>query len=141
MSAGLIGNARTSKTTSPAPGAPTSGTSAHSTLSSGGPYRSRMICFMGRPPSRCELPAEPVADRAPHDELLVLLGQPGQLLGEHGHALLPRDRHPRDVGSPEQPLRAEGVVELPDVAVNVAIRVRLARVARRAGRLERHVAM
>jgi len=36
---------------------------------------------------------------------------------------------------------AKGVVELPDVPVDVAIRIRLARVARRAGRLQRHVAM
>ena len=37
MSAGLIGNASTSKTTSPAPGAPTSGTSAQRRPSSGWP--------------------------------------------------------------------------------------------------------
>src|SRR6266545_4859326 len=51
MSAGLIGNARTSKTTSPAPGAPTSATSAQRRPSSGWPYRSSSICFIGSPPS------------------------------------------------------------------------------------------
>src|SRR5882724_9768331 len=101
MSAGLTGNARTSKTTSPAPG-----TSAQRSPSSGWPYRSSTICFIGASPSR-ELPAEPVADRASHDELLVLRRQPGQLLGEHRHALFPRDGHAGDVGAPEHPIRSE----------------------------------
>src|SRR6266850_284129 len=48
MSAGLIGNARTSNTTSPAPGAPTSGTSAQRTPSSGAPYFSSTTCFIAR---------------------------------------------------------------------------------------------
>src|SRR2546426_9045964 len=88
-----------------------------------------------------QLPVEPVAERAPHDQLFVLRREPRQLLGEHRDALLPRARHPRDVGPPEHSLRAKGVVELPDVSVDVAKRIRLARVARRAGRLQRYVAM
>src|SRR5713101_1824030 len=79
-----------------------------------------------------QLPVEPVAERAPHDQLFVLRRQPRQLLGEHRDALLPRARHPSNVGPPEHALRAEGVVELPDVSVDVAIRIRLARIARRA---------
>src|SRR5438876_7170827 len=88
-----------------------------------------------------ELPAEPVAHRTPHDELLVAVGQPGHLLGEHGHALLPRARHARDVRSPEHPLGAEGVVELPDVSVDVTVRIGLAGVAGRSRGLEGHVGM
>src|SRR2546430_5338714 len=45
------------------------------------------------------------------DQLFVLRRQPRQLLGEHRDALLPRARHPRDVGPPEHSLGAEGVVE------------------------------
>src|SRR5215467_8983312 len=58
-----------------------------------------------------QLPPQPLADGAAHDQLLVPGGQPGHLLREHGHALLPRARHARDVRAPEHPLGAEGVVE------------------------------
>src|SRR5437879_11937188 len=51
MSAGLIGNARTSNTTSPASGAPRSGTSAQRRPSSGWPYRSSSTCFIFSSPS------------------------------------------------------------------------------------------
>src|SRR5947199_199374 len=86
-----------------------------------------------------QLPAEPVADRAAHDQLLVAARQPRQLLREHRHALPPRARHARDVGAPEHPRGAEGVVDPPQVTVDVAIGIGLARVARRAGGLDGHV--
>src|SRR5262249_32149147 len=78
--------------------------------------------------SRGELPADPVAERPAHDELLVLRREPRQLLGEHRHALLPRGRHARDVRAPEHTFGAEGVVELADVPVYVAVRIRFARI-------------
>src|SRR5438093_787274 len=81
-----------------------------------------------------KLPAEPAAEGASHDQLLVPRRQPRQLFGEHGDALFPRARHPRDVGPPEHAIGAEGVVELPDVAVDVAVGIGLRRIARRSGR-------
>src|SRR2546428_336412 len=62
------------------------------------PSRARSV-ELGR-----QLPVEPRAERATHDELLVLRGQPRQLFREHRHALLPRDRHARDVRAPEHAL-------------------------------------
>src|SRR2546423_3055970 len=61
---------------------------------------------------RClsNLPADPVADRPAHDQLLVGFGEPGQL-GEMRDALSPRARHARDVGAPEHAPRPEGIVE------------------------------
>src|SRR5439155_26407986 len=55
------------------------------------------------------VPAPPGAHGLAHDEMLVTLWQPGQLLGEHRHALPPGARHLRDVGSPEQTRGPEGV--------------------------------
>src|SRR5947199_352749 len=78
-----------------------------------------------------QLPVEPRAERSSHDQLLVAGRQPRQLLGEQRHALTPRARHPRDVGAPEHPFGAERVVDLPEISVDVAIRIGLARVARR----------
>src|SRR5437867_12060017 len=78
MSAGLIGKARTSNTTSPALGAPTSGTSAQRRPSSGWPYRSSRICFIGSPPSRRSLPSRGLGhhhqlpDEDPIERLRVL---------------------------------------------------------------------
>src|SRR3712207_9259167 len=47
----------------------------------------------------------------PYTTLFRSCREPGQLLGEHGHALPPRARHARDVRAPEHPLRAERVVD------------------------------
>src|SRR5215471_5484494 len=83
----------------------------------------REIRFLGKPSSsrRCtacaravvwstlQLPANPGAKRAPHDQLFVLCGQPGQLLREHRHALLPCRGHAGDVGAPEHALRSERI--------------------------------
>ena len=90
-------------------------------------------------PSSRQVPAEPRAEGAPHDQLFVLRRQPRQFLREHRHALPPRDRHARDVGPPEHALGPEGVVKLPNVSVDVAVRIRLGGVARRACGLQRHV--
>src|SRR5439155_7640223 len=89
---------------------------------------------LGRP-----LPAEPVADRLPHDEVLVATLEPWQFLGEHRHALPVRTWHAGDVGAPEAALRAERVVDLADVFVDVAIGVGLARIAWRLRQLDRDI--
>src|SRR3989442_6849661 len=97
---------------------------------------SRLVSSGARP-----LPTQPRAERPSHDQLLVAGRQPRQLLGEQRHALTPRARHPRDVGAPEHPVGAEGIVDLPEVAVDVAERIGLARVARRSRRLDGDVRM
>src|SRR5262245_11016627 len=51
-----------------------------------------------------QLPADPAAQGAAHDQLLVGGRQPGQLLGEHRHALAPCALQARDVGAPEHAL-------------------------------------
>src|SRR5207249_3360003 len=82
----------------------------------------RSLARLARPsPARSvelgrQLPVEPRAERATHDELLVFRGQPRQLFREHRHALLPRDRHARDVRAPEHALGPERVVELANVS-------------------------
>src|SRR5262245_15159618 len=145
MSAGLIGKTSTSKTTSPAAGAPTSGASMQRTPCSGGPYRSSTARFMGRSPgshrvtsapSFWTLPVEPVAHGTPHHQLQIAAREPWQLLREHRHALPPRAGHAGDVGAPEHPLWAEGVVDPAQMAVDVPIGVGLAGVARGPGGLD-----
>src|SRR6516162_6358367 len=85
------------------------------------------------------LPAEPVDDRMPHHEILVETLKPRQFLGEHRHALPIRAWHAGDVGAPKAALRAERVIDLADVFVNVAIGVGFARIARRARELDRDI--
>src|SRR5260370_27435355 len=85
-----------------------------------------------------ELPAEPRADGAAHDQLFVTGRQPRKLFSEHRHALAPRARHPRDVGAPEHPLGPERVVDPAEMIVDVAIRIRLARKAPPPRRLYAH---
>ena len=86
---------------------------------------------MGRSLHPRQLPAEPVAHGAAHDEFEVVALEPRHLLGEQRHALLPRARHAGDVGAPEIALRAECVEIWLQVFVDVAERVGLARIARR----------
>src|ERR1700730_7213055 len=86
-----------------------------------------------------QFPAEPVADGTAHDELEVAAFEQRHLFGEHRHALLPRARHAGDVGAPEAALRPEGLDDLLGVFVDVAIGVGLARIAGRAGALDRHI--
>src|SRR5712691_4712070 len=64
------------------------------------------------------LPAEPVDDGAAHHAVEVAALQPRQLLGEHRHALAIRARHAGDVGAPERAVRAEGLEDLLEVAVD-----------------------
>src|SRR6186713_33156 len=78
------------------------------------------------------LPADPVANGTAHDELEITTAEPRQLFGEQRHALAPRAGHARDVGAPEPALGAERVVEPMQVVVDIAERVRLIGVARRA---------
>src|SRR2546430_8069667 len=82
-------------------------------------------------------PSQPVTDSPAHDQFEVAALQPGQLFGEQRHALTPRAGHARDVGAPEPARGTEGVVEPAQVVVDIAKRVRLIGVARRAGRLHR----
>src|SRR5881409_1130962 len=84
-------------------------------------------------------PSQPVTDSPAHYQFEVAALQPGQLFREERHALTPRARHARDVGAPEPARGAEGVVEAAQVVVDVAKQVRLIGVARRDGRLHRHV--
>src|ERR1700704_6779331 len=85
------------------------------------------------------LPFQPVRDSPAHGQFEVVALQPGQLFREQRHALTPRAGHARDVGAPEPARGAEGVVEPTQVVVDVAKRVGLNGVARRAGRLHRDV--
>src|SRR5258706_16436194 len=84
-------------------------------------------------------PSQPVTDSPAHDQFEVAALQPGQLFREQRHALTPRAGHARDVGAPEPARGAEGVVETVQIVVDVAKRVWLIGVARRAGRLHRDV--
>src|SRR4029453_17762150 len=95
--------------------------------------------LLGLMSSLLSFPSQPVADRPAHDQLEVAALQPGQLFREQRHARTPRARHARYVGAPEPARRAEGVVEAVQIVMDVAKRVRLIGVARRAGRLHRAV--
>src|SRR5207245_5743561 len=93
--------------------------------------------LLGLMSSLLSFPSQPVADSPAHYQFEVAALQPGQLFREQRHALTPRARHARDVGAPEPARGAEGVVEPAQVVVDVAKRVGLIGVARRAGRLHR----
>src|SRR5262245_5136359 len=77
-------------------------------------------------------PAEPVADGIPHHQLLVAPLEPGQLFREHRHALSVRARHAGDVGAPKAALRPEGVKDLAEILVDVAVGIGMTRIAWRA---------
>ena len=89
-------------------------------------------------PSAYRFPAEPVADRLAHDELLVGFRDPVDLL-EVGHALAPGAGHLGDVGAPEQPPGTESVVHGAVVLVQAAERVGVVGIERTAGQLDGHV--
>ena len=72
-----------------------------------------------------QFPADPVAQRAAHDEIEVVALEKRHLLGEHRHAFLPRARHAGDVGAPEAALRAEGLDNLLRIFVDVAVGIGL----------------
>src|SRR4026209_1865494 len=86
--------------------------------------------LLGLISSLLSCPAQPVTGRPAHDEVEVAALQPGQLFREQRDALAPRARHARDVGAPEPPRGAEGVVEAVQIVVDVAKRVGLIRVGR-----------
>src|SRR3546814_14382160 len=69
--------------------------------------------------SALRMPVDPVAQRLAHHELEVASLQEGKLLREHGDAFAIGARHPGDVGSPEAPLRHEGVEDALDVVMDV----------------------
>src|SRR4029434_10604593 len=89
--------------------------------------------------SSWEVPVEPVAEGAAHDQLLIMLRQPRQLLCEERYALLPGAWHARDVRPPEHAFRAEGIVDLAEIGLNVAKGIGFTGVARCPRRLDRHV--
>src|SRR5215510_5744104 len=95
--------------------------------------------LLGLMASLLSFPLEPVTDRLAHDQFEVAALQPGQLFREQRDALTPRAGHTRDVGAPEPARGAERIVEPAQVIVNVAKRVGLIGVARRARRLHRDV--
>src|SRR5206468_11852003 len=95
--------------------------------------------LLGLMASLLSFPSQPVTDSSAHDQFEVAALQPGQLFREQRDALTPRAGHARDVGAPEPARGPEGVVEPAQVVVDVAKRVRLIGVARRAGRLHRDV--
>src|SRR5215471_3883742 len=95
--------------------------------------------LLGLMASLLSFPLEPVTDRLAHDQFEVAALQPGQLLREQRHALTPRAGHARDVGAPKPARGAEGVVEAVQIVVDVAKRIGLIGVARRAGRLHRDI--
>src|SRR6266481_633719 len=95
--------------------------------------------LLGLMSSLLSFPSQPATDRPAHYQFEVAALQPGQLFGEQRYALTPRAGHARDVGAPEPARGAEGVVEPAQVVVDVAKRVGLIGVARRAGRLHRDV--
>src|SRR5262245_55117840 len=82
-------------------------------------------------PSVSSLPAQPVADRAAHDQLEVAALEPRQLLGEQRHTLAPRAGHARDVRAPEESRGAERVIEPVEIVVDVRERIGAPGVARR----------
>src|SRR5437870_13419056 len=84
-------------------------------------------------------PSQPVTDGPAHYQFEVAVLQPGQLFREQRYARTPRAWHARDGGAPEPASGTEGVVEPAQVVVDVAKRVGLIGVARRAGRLHRDV--
>src|SRR5215471_9364006 len=84
-------------------------------------------------------PSKPVTDSPAHDQFEIAALQPGQLVREQRDARTPRARHARVVGAPEPARGAEGVVEPVQIVVDVAKRIGLIGVARRAGRLHRNV--
>src|SRR6266545_900947 len=93
--------------------------------------------LLGLMASLLSFPSQPVTYGPAHYQFEVAALQPGQLFREQRYALTPRAGHARDVGAPELARGAEGVVEPAQVVVDVAKRVRLIGVARRAGRLHR----
>src|SRR6185369_5014242 len=95
--------------------------------------------LLGLMSSLLSFPSQPVTDGPAHDKFQIAPLQPGQLFREQRHALTPRAGHARDVGAPEPAGGAEGIVEPAQVIVDVAKRVGLIGVARRAGRLHRDV--
>src|SRR5438093_7499899 len=138
MSAGLIGNARTSNTTSPASGAPTSGTSAQRRPSSGWPYRSSSICFIPSSPSSRPFQSnvsrlfevDPLVHRQPL-EMAAQAVEP-HLAGTQAHPLAPAENAAASgigaLGGRDRP--AYGAAEVDPVGAVVEIDQHRQRVAR-----------
>src|SRR5258707_15489967 len=78
--------------------------------------------LLGRMASLLSFPSQPVTDGPAHDQFEAAALQPGQLLREQRDAWTPRAGHARDVGAPEPPRGAEGVVEAAEGRAGVAKR-------------------
>src|SRR5262249_21828295 len=85
--------------------------------------------------ARRPLPPKPGAYRFSHYQFHVASLEPGQFLREHAHALPVRTRHAGDIGAPEATPWTEGVEYLLEIDLNIAIRIGLARIARRHGKV------
>src|SRR6516162_9467615 len=86
--------------------------------------------------ARRPLPPKPRAHGLSHDQFQVAPLEPGQFLREHAHALSIRARHAGDISAPEATPRTEGVEYLLEIGMNIAIRIGLARIARRPGEFD-----
>src|SRR6516165_11165694 len=96
---------------------------------------SRISSRVGKAPSvEPVIPADPLAEAAAHDVLEVPAPKPWQFLGEEGHALAVAALHPRDVGPPEEALGSERIEDAVQPVLDVAERIALRRIMRRAGR-------
>src|SRR5262245_17215167 len=89
--------------------------------------------------ARRPLPPKPRAHGFSHYQFHVASLESRQFLREHGHALPVGTRHAGDIGAPEATPWTEGVEYLLEVDVNVAIRIGLARIARRPGKFDRDI--
>src|SRR5579871_4268970 len=85
------------------------------------------------------VPADPGAEAASHHVLEVASLQPGQLLGEEGHALPITAWHPRDVGAPEEALRSIRIEDAVQSVLDVLEWITLRRICRRAGCLDGNI--
>src|SRR6185437_2836794 len=103
------------------------------------PARSDDITPKPRYHSELGVPADPVAETAAHHVFEIAALQPGQFLGEEGYALTIAAGHAGDVGAPEHTLRTKGVENTMQAVLDIAERIALRRIMRRAGRLDRDI--
>src|ERR1700760_2628408 len=84
-------------------------------------------------------PSNPFGETAPHHVFKVAALEPCQFLGEKRDTLTIAARHPRNIRAPEHALRTERIENSMQSFLNVAERVALRRIMRRAGGLDRNV--
>src|SRR2546422_2659201 len=84
-------------------------------------------------------PVQPFAKAAAHDPSFIVLAKPGEFLGKKSDHLPISVTDPRNIGSPENSLRPEGVEHLAQIAVQDGERIRLAGIVRDRARLHSDV--